>query len=120
MQLFVIGVIAACLAAVAYGMSTVLRALGARPRTILTLLVTEAGLICLAGVAAGAGLLYAGLFALRPMIDSAFGLYLAITPPTGAEWLMLAAVVGAGVLISLVPAVRAYRMSLADGMSVKT
>ncbi|AFR50846.1 hypothetical protein [Gordonia sp. KTR9] len=30
MQLFVIGVIAACLAAVAYGMSTVLRALGAR------------------------------------------------------------------------------------------
>ncbi|QMU21406.1 EamA/RhaT family transporter [Gordonia rubripertincta] len=30
MQLFVVGVIAACLAAVAYGMSTVLRALGAR------------------------------------------------------------------------------------------
>ncbi|GAB5377202.1 MAG: ABC transporter permease [Acuticoccus sp.] len=98
----------------------ILRAVGARPRTILALLVTEAGLISLAGVVAGTLLLYGGLFALRPAIDRAFGLYLSIAPPTEGEFVMLAAVVGAGILISLVPAIRAYRMSLSDGMSVKT
>ena len=98
----------------------ILRAVGARPRTVLSLLITEAGLISLAGVVLGAALLYAGLFTLRPMIDDAFGLYLSIEPPSPAELGMLAAVVGAGVIVSLVPAVRAYRMSLSDGMSVRT
>lgn len=98
----------------------ILRAVGARPRTILALLVTEAGLISLAGVVAGTLFLYGALFALRPVIDDAFGLYLSIEPPNRSEFIMLAAVVGAGILISLVPAIRAYRMSLNDGMSVKT
>ena len=98
----------------------ILRAVGARPRTVLALLVTEAGLISLAGVVLGTALLYAGLFALRPVVDDAFGLYLSIEPPSSYEIGILAAVVGAGVLVSLLPALRAYRMSLADGMSVRT
>jgi len=64
--------------------------------------------------------LYAGLFIGQPMIDSAFGLWLPIEPPSLREIYVLIAVVLASAIVSMIPALRAYRMSLADGMSVKT
>ncbi|MEO0919037.1 MAG: ABC transporter permease [Pseudomonadota bacterium] len=97
----------------------ILRAVGARPWTILLLLTTEAALISLIAVILGLGLLYTGLFAARSYVDSAFGLYLEIGVPSVREWLVLGAVVAAGTLVSLGPAIRAYRMSLTDGMQVK-
>ncbi|MEL6239852.1 MAG: ABC transporter permease [Pseudomonadota bacterium] len=97
----------------------ILRAVGARPWTILLLLTTEAALISLIAVILGLGLLYTGLFAARSYVDSAFGLYLEISVPSVREWLVLGAVVAAGTLVSLGPAIRAYRMSLTDGMQVK-
>ena len=68
----------------------------------------------------GLGLLYLGLVIAQPIIDSAFGLFLPIDPPAGREVLVLLAVVAAGAIVSMVPALRAYRMSLADGMMVRT
>ena len=97
----------------------ILRAVGASPKTVLSLLVSEAGLLTLLGTAMGTGLLYLALAFLRPVIDARFGLYLDIDPPTGNEVLTLAIIVLAGCLAGLFPAVRAYRMSLADGMTVK-
>jgi putative ABC transport system permease protein len=98
----------------------ILRSVGARPVTILGLLATEAGLLTLAGVLAGAGLLYAALAVLQPYVDSTYGLQLAIDPPTQREVVTLAAIVAAGFLAGLLPALRAYRLSLADGMTVRT
>jgi putative ABC transport system permease protein len=98
----------------------ILRAVGARPTHVLGLLVAEAGLLALAGAALGVVLLYAALAALRPVIDARFGLYLAIDPPGADELARLAAVVAAGLLTGIVPAWRAYRLSLADGMTVRT
>jgi putative ABC transport system permease protein len=98
----------------------ILRAVGARPTHVLGLLVAEAGLLALAGAALGVVLLYAALAALRPVIDARFGLYLAIDPPGADELARLAAVVAAGLLAGIVPAWRAYRLSLADGMTVRT
>jgi putative ABC transport system permease protein len=64
--------------------------------------------------------LYLGLFIAQPILDSAFGLWLTIDPPSLREvWVMLA-VIAAGAIVSMVPALRAYRMSVADGMIVKT
>jgi putative ABC transport system permease protein len=97
----------------------ILRAVGARPAHVLGLLVAEAGLLALAGAVLGVALLYAALALLRPWIDARFGLYLAIEPPGAGELAMLGAVVAAGVLAGLVPAWRAYRLSLADGMTVR-
>lgn len=97
----------------------ILRSCGARPATILGLLGMEGGLLTLAGVALGAIALYAVLFLLRPIIDRWYGLNIAIVPPSTGEWLTLAAIVAAGVLAALLPALRAYRMSLADGMMVR-
>ena len=97
----------------------ILRALGARPGTIILLLTTEAALICITAVIIGMGLLYTILFLARGFVDAAYGLYLEIGLPTVEEFLILASVVCAGVLVSLLPAYRAYRMSLTDGMQVR-
>jgi putative ABC transport system permease protein len=98
----------------------ILRSAGARPATVLGLLTAEAGLLTLAGVALGTLLTYLGLLGLRPLIDRLYGLHLAIDPPTWGEIATLAAIVVAGVVAGLVPAIRAYRLSLADGMTVRT
>ena len=98
----------------------ILRACGARPSTVLGLLAMEGGLLTLAGVLLGVVFLYAGMITLQPVIDRMYGLQLAITPPKWNEWMTLGGIVLAGFLAALLPALRAYRMSLADGMSVRT
>lgn len=99
---------------------SILRSVGARPATILGLLATETLLLTLSGVALGVLMLYAALFVLRPALDRLYGLQLGIEPPTLSEWTTLALIVLAGLLSGLIPAWRAYRMSVADGMTVKT
>ncbi|MDD9725671.1 ABC transporter permease [Roseovarius sp. SK2] len=95
------------------------RAMGARPSTILGLLVLEAALMAALGALLGLALLYAGLALAQPVVDSAFGLWLPIAPPTGRELATLAGVIVAAALVSLFPAIRAYRLSLSDGMMVR-
>jgi putative ABC transport system permease protein len=98
----------------------ILRSVGARPLTILSLLVTEAGLLTFCGVALGTVLLYVALIAVQPFIDRTYGLHIAIDPPTWDQLTVLAAIVAAGFVAGLLPALRAYRLSLADGMTVRT
>ena len=98
----------------------ILRSVGAGPRTLVGLLVSEAGLLTLIGVGLGVLALYAALWILRPLIDNAYGLLLDIDAPSVAEWEMLGVIVLAGLLAGLLPAFRAYRLSLADGMMVRT
>lgn len=96
------------------------RAMGARPATILGLLVTEAMLMAAAGAALGVGLLYIALLVGQPWVDARFGIWLPIEAPSLRELRVLAIVIGAAALASLLPAIRAYRLSLADGMMVRT
>ena len=98
----------------------IFRAMGARPRTILGLLLLEAGVTGAAGAILGLALLYVVLAVGRPFIDAAYGLWLPIDPPGLQEALTLVIVIGAAMIVSLVPAIRAYRLSLADGMTVRT
>jgi len=97
----------------------ILRSVGARPLTILGLLTTEAGLLTLSGVLLGVVLLYCALAVSAPMIDRAYGLQLSLEPPPVSEWLTLGAIVAAGFVAGLIPALRAYRYSVADGMTVR-
>ena len=94
----------------------IFRAMGARPRTIVTLLLLEAILMAGIGACLGMVLLYLGLFAGQPLIDRSFGLWLPIEPPTIREVKLLLSIVITGAFVSIFPAIRAYRMSLADGM----
>lgn len=98
----------------------ILRSVGARPRTIMGLLTVEATLLTAAGVLLGSLLLYATLAVLQPVIDRAWGLHIAIDPPSLREALTLLTIVGAGFLAGLVPAIRAFRLSVADGMTIRT
>jgi putative ABC transport system permease protein len=98
----------------------ILRSVGARPRTVLGLLMAEAGVLTLAGIALGIVLLYVALLLLQPWVDATYGLRLPIEAPKPAELVTLAAVALAGCLAGLLPAWRAYRLSLADGMTVRT
>jgi putative ABC transport system permease protein len=97
----------------------ILRAMGARPRIIVGLLVLEAMLTAAIGAVLGLALLYLGLVIAQPMLDRAYGLWLPISPPGASEAWVIAAVIAAGAIVSLVPAARAYRLSLADGMMVR-
>ncbi|MBI4724501.1 MAG: ABC transporter permease [Rhodomicrobium sp.] len=98
----------------------ILRSVGARPVTILSLLVTEAGVLTFCGVALGTVLLYGALILLQPFIDRTYGLHIAIDLPTQNQVAVLAGIVIAGFAAGLLPALRAYRLSLADGMTVRT
>lgn len=97
----------------------ILRAVGAGAPRIFTLLVLESGLLGLAGALGGVALVYALLALLQGVIESTFGLHLPVQPPTRTAYLYLVAVVAASFLIGLVPAIKAYRNSLADGLTVR-
>ena len=97
----------------------ILRSVGAGPKTVIGLLLSEAALLTGAGVILGVVATYGLLLAFRPLIDQHYGLFLEISPPSGLEWGALCAIVVGGVLAGLIPALRAYRQSLADGMMIK-
>lgn len=98
---------------------SILRSVGARPSTIMGLLATEALALTLAGVVLGVSFLYAGLFAFRPVVDRLYGLQLNIDAPTAGDMITLGTIVLVGGLAGLIPAWRAYRLSVADGMTVR-
>ncbi|TPM24774.1 ABC transporter permease [Mesorhizobium sp. B2-2-2] len=98
----------------------ILRSLGARPRTVAGLLVGEATLLTVAGIAIGTAALYAVLVLARPLVDRQFGIDIGIQPPSATDALLLSAILIGGVAAGLLPACSAYRMSLADGMMVRT
>lgn len=98
----------------------ILRANGASPRTVMALLTAESSIIALGGALLGLVFLYGLLFALQPLLDSRYGLYLKIDAPGWRDGVILGLVVFAGSLAGLIPAWRAYRRSLADGMSIRS
>jgi putative ABC transport system permease protein len=65
-------------------------------------------------------LLYGGMWVMQPYVDAAFGLYLPIEPLSSREGLVVGGVIVAAALTSLFPAIRAYRLSLSDGMTART
>ncbi len=95
----------------------IFRAIGAGPRTIVSLLVLESTVLSLLGCLIGVAAVYAMLGLGQQPIEQRFGLHLAIRPLGSPEWTYLAIVLAAGVLIGFVPAIKAYRTSLVDGLS---
>jgi len=98
----------------------ILRANGARPMHVAGLLVAESTILTVAGVILGTILVYFGLTILTPILDSRFGLSLEIEPPSPYELGILGAIIVAGILAGCIPAWRAYKASLADGMTIRS
>ena len=95
----------------------VLRAVGASLYHVLALLALEGILLTVAGMLVGIAALAVCGAALGPWLQSAFGLSLRLGQPTSMQWLLLAGLLLTGWLASLLPGWRAYRLSLADGLS---
>ncbi|XLX39789.1 ABC transporter permease [Ectopseudomonas mendocina] len=97
----------------------ILRSVGARPWHIASLLVLEAFALALAGVVLGLALLYLGIAGSQGYVQANYGLYLALSAPSSYEWKLLGSILAAAVAMGSVPAWRAYRQSLADGLSIR-
>ena len=95
----------------------VLRAAGASPRDIVALLSLESLLLVLTGTLAGAAITATLLAVFSPVLAHAFGLSISLSWPTTTEWQLLGAINAAGFVAGLIPAWRAYRISLADGLN---
>ena len=98
----------------------ILRSVGARPGHILGLLVAEAGFLTFVGALSGMAILYAGMALAQPWIATTYGLYLEIAAPSARDLTILGAVIAAGFVAGLLPAAKACRQSLADGMIVRS
>ncbi|OCX94241.1 MAG: peptide ABC transporter permease [Pseudomonas sp. CO183] len=97
----------------------ILRSVGARPWHIAALLIIEAFGLALAGTLLGLALLYLGIAVAQSPLQSLYGLYLPLAWPSSYEWSLLGAILLAALLMGSVPAWRAYRQSLADGLSIR-
>lgn len=97
----------------------VLRSVGARPWHIFALLISEAGLLAASGVVLGFGLLYLALAVFAPIVEERFGIFVALRPPGVYDLTISLIVVGVALLLGSIPAFRAYRNALADGLSIR-
>ncbi|EGR2692580.1 ABC transporter permease [Vibrio parahaemolyticus] len=97
----------------------ILRAMGARPRHVFSLLISEASLLTAAGIVTGVLGLYAILALLQHLIQQHYGINLTLSTLSAYEWMLLSFVQCAGIVIGFIPAFRAYRQSLSDGMTIR-
>ena len=97
----------------------ILRAVGAKPIHIFALLTVEATTIATLGALIGFFCLYGCLFFLKPLIENLTGLYIEIVVPDWNEIALLFTIVIAGFLASILPAIRAYKKSLSDGLMIR-
>jgi putative ABC transport system permease protein len=97
----------------------ILRSVGARPWHIAGLLVAEAFSLAFSGVLLGLLLLYVAIAFAQGSLQNQYGLHLPLSLPSAYEWSLLAGILLAGLLMGSVPAWRAYRQSLADGLSIR-
>lgn len=97
----------------------ILRSVGARPWQIAALLLAEALVLTLAGLLLGLALLYLAIALGQDFLQARHGLFLPLAAPSQREWLLLATSLAAALLLGLLPAWRAYRQSLVDGLSIR-
>jgi len=97
----------------------ILRAMGARPRHVFSLLISEASALTLLGITLGVAILFATITLVAPIIQQHYGINISSSALTPYEWQLIALVQVAGIIIGFIPAFRAYRQSLADGMTIR-
>ena len=97
----------------------VLRAIGARGRHVVMLIVLETLLVVAAGCVLGVGMLYGLLAVARPVVARRYGVDLAATWLDSTQLGIIGGVIGAAVLVALIPAFIAYRRSIQDGLALK-
>ena len=97
----------------------IFRALGAGAGKVVSLLLVESSLIVLVGTLIGTALLYLCLFMVRPYLESNFSLYLPNQFLSSTELIYLGSILLGGITAGFIPAIKAYRNSLQDGLTIQ-
>lgn len=97
----------------------ILRSVGARPRTVFALLLLEAMGLTALGILLGLAMLYGGQWLLADWLALHHGLHLAWRMPSTWQFAIMGAVLAAGAIAGTLPALVAYRQTLADGLSLR-
>lgn len=95
----------------------VLRTLGLHARQIFLLFVLESTLISTLGAVLGVAAVYVLLYAIRIPVENNYGIPLAMVGISARVAYYILGVIVAGALLGFIPAVRAYRNALVDGLS---
>ncbi len=97
----------------------ILRSVGASPTDISLLLVIESTFLTAFGIIIGLFLQLTTFFLLRDWIEAQYGFYLRGTSISQSEVIYLLFALFIGCLMGLIPAIRASRMALKDGLTIK-
>ncbi|MEM7303789.1 MAG: ABC transporter permease [Pseudomonadota bacterium] len=97
----------------------ILRSVGAAPHHVASLLVIESLLITLAGIALGFAVLFLALMFGRSEIEQMTGIAMQIAVFGKNELRAVGALLCGSLVAGLVPAIKVYRLSLADGLIMR-
>lgn len=97
----------------------ILRAIGAGPSTIFVMLAGEAVFLVLAGILAGAGLMYAGLAILSPWIERKFSVVISFTTFSTQDVVFAAGMLVVGCVVGVLASWNAYRTAMHDGLGTR-
>ena len=95
------------------------RAMGASPKIVIGLLMLEAFIISSLSVMVSTFLLFILLYILQPWIDSTYGILVTIEMLSLKDIYIFILFILSAMLVSLIPAIRAYCFSINDGMTIK-
>ncbi len=98
---------------------SILRSLGAGPAGIAALMLFEAGLLAFAGAVLGVLVINGAMLAAGSYVARSYGVALQNAGPSLIDVYAVVAITAAALIIGLVPAIAAFRRSLADGLAVR-
>ena len=97
----------------------ILRSIGAGPMTILWLFISEALFLAGCGIIIGTAAIYLGLWLMAEKVTAFAGIYIPLSAPSLYEALFLCAIVASTLIGAIIPAWRAYRTALNDGLVIR-
>ncbi len=97
----------------------ILRAIGASPIEIFTLLAFEALTLSILGIIVGFVSVFGAMLLLQPFLENITGLFIEIATPSWREIVILGIILMASIVAGIIPAIRAYLTSLSDGLMIK-
>lgn len=97
----------------------ILRSVGAKGRTIIGLLVSEAALIALVGAVLGVILLYVLMWGLSPYLEARFSISAVKAFPGLTDLYVVVVLTVISALLGFIPALVALKRSVSDGLSTR-
>jgi putative ABC transport system permease protein len=98
----------------------ILRAMGATPRALLGFVMLESVLVCFLGIVFGYAISQVFMLSAQDLLRTGFGVMVHPGLPSSDGLISIAALLSVSVMASLMPALRAYRLSLMDGLHPPT